>query len=150
MTVSYNSKRKVAKTKKRLAMMTVEEYKMLKPEELKGHKKIVNFMKDNEIRPRLTPNKVAVKETNAIKNEKVDSMEQYKKFEVTFTKKSKYNSITRTVEILGFNNYHAEILVHQSFGSFKSVKPMLVPSDRIKIESCVEVKEEEEIEELVS
>ena len=139
MTVSYNSKRKLAKTKKRLAMMTVEEYKMLKPEELKGHKKIIDFMKDNEIRPRLTPNKVAVKEANA-KNEKVDSMGQYKKFEVTFTTKSKYNSITRTVEILGFNNYHAEMLTHQSFGSFKSTKPMLVPSNRIKIDGCVEVK----------
>ena len=152
MTVSYNSKRKSAKTKKRLAMMTVEEYKMLKPEELKGHKRIIDFMKDNEIRPRLTPNKVVVKETTVIKNEKIDSMGQYKKFEVTFTEKSKYNSITRTVEVLGFNNYHAEMLTHQLFGSFKSTQPMLVPSNRIKVDSCVEVKEDiiEDIVELVS
>ena len=159
MTVSYNSKRKTLRTKKRLAMMTVEEYKMLRPEELKGHKKIINFMKENEIRPRLTPNKVkGVYDSiitglnEAIEYEKVDSMEQYKKFEVTFTTKSTYNSITRTVEILGFNNYHAEMLTHQSFGSFKSTHPMLVPSNKINIDSCVEVKEDikENIVELVS
>jgi len=149
MTVSYNSKRKVAKTKKRLGMMTVEEYKMLKPEELKGHKKIIDFMKDNDVKPRLAPNKVKDKDVynniitglkEAIEIEKVDSMKQYKKFEVTFTIKSKYNPITRIVEILGFNEYHVTMLVHRTFGSFKSVKPALVPSDRIKIESCIEAK----------
>jgi len=68
----------------------------------------------------------------------------YKQFDVTFTNtRNKYNPVTRTVGITALNNYHAEMLAHQTFGSFSKVHPVLVPSNRIKIDSCVEVKEDD-------
>lgn len=71
----------------------------------------------------------------------------YKQFDVTFTTKTnKYNNVTRTVGVQAINNYHAEMLTHQTFGSFNKVHPVLVPSNRIKIESCVDVKEVEDKE----
>jgi hypothetical protein len=71
----------------------------------------------------------------------------YKQFEVTFTTNTnKYNNITRTVGISALNNYHAEMLCHQTFGSFNKVHPVLVTSNRIKVDSCTEVKEVKEDE----
>lgn len=68
----------------------------------------------------------------------------YKQFEVTFTNnRNKYSPVTRTVGVQAQNDYHATMLTHQTFGSFSKVHPVLVPSNRIKIESCVEVEEEE-------
>jgi len=74
----------------------------------------------------------------------------YKQFEVTFTNaRNKYSPVTRTVEIQGLNEYHVTMMAHQMFGSFSKVHPVLIPSNRIKIDNCVEVKVEEVVEELV-
>ena len=68
----------------------------------------------------------------------------YKQFDVTFTTNTnKYNPVTRTVGVQAINNYHAEMLTHKTFGSFNKVHPVLVPSNKIKVDSCVEVKKEE-------
>ena len=67
----------------------------------------------------------------------------YKQFEVAFTENTnKYNNITRSIGVQAINNYQAEMITHQTFGSFKSTHPILTPSDKIKINSCVEVKED--------
>lgn len=54
MTVSYNRRKKVRKMKARLAKMTIAEYKKLRPEEVKGHKRIIDFMKEHDIRCRVS------------------------------------------------------------------------------------------------
>lgn len=76
-------------------------------------------------------------------------MDQYKKFEVSFTTKDKYNSVTRSVFVMALNEYQAEMLTVQQFGSFKKLisankkaKPTFEHSDKIKIDSVVEVKVE--------
>lgn len=67
----------------------------------------------------------------------------YKKYEVTFTEnKKKYNATTRTILVHALNEYHATMLVQQEFGSFTSRIPQLKPSSKIKIDSCVEIKDE--------
>ena len=53
MTVSYNRRKKVKKMIARLSLMTVAEYKKLRPEEVIGHKRIVDFMKEHDIRCRV-------------------------------------------------------------------------------------------------
>lgn len=54
MSVSYNRRKKVNKMKKRCANMTIEEYKKLRPDEVKGHKRIVDFMKEHGIACKLS------------------------------------------------------------------------------------------------
>lgn len=53
MSVSYNRNKKNKKMKARLENMTIEEYKKLRPDEVKGHKKIVDFIKENDIKLKL-------------------------------------------------------------------------------------------------
>lgn len=53
MTVSYNRRKKFNKMKARLSQMTIAEYKKLRPEEVIGHRKIVDFMKENDIKCRV-------------------------------------------------------------------------------------------------
>jgi len=53
MSVSYNRRKKVKKMIARLKQMTIEQYKKLRPEEVIGHRKIVDFMKEHDIRCRV-------------------------------------------------------------------------------------------------
>ena len=50
MSVSYNRRKKFKKMKARLSQMTIAEFKKLRPDEVIGHRKIVDFMKENDIR----------------------------------------------------------------------------------------------------
>ena len=50
MSVSYNRRKKFNKMKARLSQMTISEFKKLRPNEVIGHRKIVDFMKENDIR----------------------------------------------------------------------------------------------------
>jgi len=50
LTVSYNRKNKERRMKARLSKMTISEYKKLRPDEVIGHRKIVDFMKQHDIR----------------------------------------------------------------------------------------------------
>jgi len=76
----------------------------------------------------------------------INQMDQYKKYEIKFTENKKYNAMTRTVTILALNDYHATMLIHKTFGSFKKTHPVLEPSNKIKIVSCELIKEEESVE----
>ena len=68
----------------------------------------------------------------------------YKRYEIIFTENKKYNPSTRTILIHALNPYHAEMLTHQEFGTFKTRIPQPIPSSKIKIISCVEIKDEVE------
>ena len=68
-----------------------------------------------------------------------------KKFNVTFTEKTKYNPMTRTILVEANDDVHAVNLIHSQFGSFRWDKKLLmsVPSDKkIVINKIEEVKEE--------
>lgn len=71
-------------------------------------------------------------------------MNNYKKYEICFTENKRYNPSIRTVTIHALNPYHAEMLVHQEFGTFTSRIPQLKPSSKIRIDSCVEIVDEAE------
>lgn len=72
-----------------------------------------------------------------------NQMDQYKKFEVTFTENNKkYRAVTRTVTIFALNEYQATMMTHMEFGSFKKTHPVLEPSNKIKIVGCELVKDE--------
>lgn len=67
-----------------------------------------------------------------------------KNFNVTFTEKTKYNPMTRTIMVQAENDIHAINLIHSEFGSFKFDKKLMmtVPSDKkIGIDKIEEVKE---------
>lgn len=68
-----------------------------------------------------------------------------KKFNVTFTEKTKYNPMTRTIMVEANDELHARNLIHSQFGSFKWDKKLMmnIPSDKkIGIDKVEEVKEE--------
>jgi hypothetical protein len=69
-----------------------------------------------------------------------------KNFNVTFTPKSKYNSITRTVNVVANDEYHAKYLVNSEFGSFKRKGGAVTEefSDKISISKVKEIKEKKE------
>lgn len=71
----------------------------------------------------------------------------YNTYEVTFSENKKYRPATRTVVIHGLNEYHARMLCVQEFGSFKTLVRPPEPSNKIKILSVVEIKDESEVEE---
>lgn len=50
MSVSFNRNKRNKKMKARLENMTISEFEKLRPDEVKGHKKIVDFIKKNEIK----------------------------------------------------------------------------------------------------
>jgi DNA-binding CsgD family transcriptional regulator len=50
MSVSYNRTRKNERMKTRLSNMTIAEYEKLRPNEVKSHKRIVDFIRENDIK----------------------------------------------------------------------------------------------------
>jgi len=69
-----------------------------------------------------------------------------KKIEVTFAQTSKYNEVERTNLIEAENQNHAELLLHQKYGSFTTETNDFgmmfnVPSNKVRIIKTIEVKE---------
>lgn len=73
------------------------------------------------------------------------------RFKVTFTDDSnKYSPTTRTVEVDASDEYHAELLVHSQFGTYKKAEGIkglknafLIPSEKhIHIDKVKKVKKE--------
>ncbi len=77
----------------------------------------------------------------------MDLNANFNTYEVTFQENKKYKPATRTITVHATNSYHAEILTHQEFGSFKTLVRPPEPSNKIKILSVVELKDESEVEE---
>lgn len=70
-----------------------------------------------------------------------------KKFNVTFTEKTKYNPATRTIMVEANDDLHAIHLIHSQFGSFTYDKKLMmsVPSNKkISIDKVEEIKEKKE------
>jgi len=74
-----------------------------------------------------------------------------KHFKVTFTDDSnKYSPTTRSVEVDAEDEYHAELLVHSQFGTFKKAEgvkgvknALFIPSEKhIHIDKVKKIKKE--------
>lgn len=66
-------------------------------------------------------------------------------YKVNFTENKKYYPTTRNIEVMANDEYHAKMLVHNTFGSLvvdkKSQFPIYVSTDKIKINSIVAIDE---------
>lgn len=64
-------------------------------------------------------------------------------YRINFTENQKYHPSTRNIEVMVNDEYHAEMLIHNEFGSLKIDKkssfPVYAPTDKIKINSIIKI-----------